>query len=203
MEIINLIFIGFNLDLFLCCQGEDYYIVILIFEWFLGVCIYYFCDLKNWLLVSILLDCVLMLDMKGNLDFGGIWVLCLSYVDGKFWLFYIDVKIVDLLWKNGCNFFVIVFFIEGLWSELILMGNGGFDLFLFYDDDGCKYYIYCLWGLCYYSNLYNIIVLQVFDLQIGMFLFECKMLFIGMLFCYIEGGRYSICGYCCCGIGMG
>lgn len=121
--------------------------------------IYYFRDLKNWSLVSISLDRVSMLDMKGNSDFGGIWASCLSYVDGKFWLFYIDVKIVDSSWKNGRNFFVIAFFIEGLWSELISMGNGGFDSFLFYDDDGRKYYIYRSWGSRYYSNSYNIIVL--------------------------------------------
>lgn len=37
MKIINLVFKGFNLDLSICRVGEDYYIVVFIFEWFLGV----------------------------------------------------------------------------------------------------------------------------------------------------------------------
>jgi xylan 1,4-beta-xylosidase len=61
-------------------------------------------DLKNWSLVGTPLDSVALLDMKGNPDSGGIWAPCLSYADGKFWLLYTDVKIVDSPWKNGRNF---------------------------------------------------------------------------------------------------
>ena len=66
-----------------------------------------------------------MLDI--NPDSGGIWAPCLSYADGKFWLLYTDVKIVDSPWKNGRNFLVTAPSIEGPWSEPIPMGNGGFD----------------------------------------------------------------------------
>jgi xylan 1,4-beta-xylosidase len=87
-----------------------------------------------------------MLDMKGNPDSGGIWAPCLSYADGKFWLLYTDVKIVDSPWKNGRNFLVTAPSIEGPWSEPIPMGNGGFDPSLFHDDDGRKYYLYRPWA---------------------------------------------------------
>jgi xylan 1,4-beta-xylosidase len=87
-------------------RGEDYYIATSTFEWFPGVRIYHSRDLKNWSLVSTPLDSVALLDMKGNPDSGGIWAPCLSYADGKFWLLYTDVKIVDSPWKNGRNFLV-------------------------------------------------------------------------------------------------
>ncbi len=101
MEITNPILTGFNPDPSLCRQGKDYYIATSTFEWFPGVRIYHSRDLKNWSLVSTPLDRVSMLDMKGNPDSGGIWAPCLSYADGKFWLLYTDVKIVDSPWKNG------------------------------------------------------------------------------------------------------
>jgi xylan 1,4-beta-xylosidase len=146
MEITNPILTGFNPDPSLCRQGEDYYIATSTFEWFPGVRIYHSRDLKNWSLVSTPLDRVSMLDMKGNPDSGGIWAPCLSYADGKFWLLYTDVKIVDSPWKNGRNFLVTAPSIEGPWSEPIPMGNGGFDPSLFHDDDGRKYYLYRPWG---------------------------------------------------------
>ena len=142
MEITNPILTGFNPDPSLCRQGEDYYIATSTFEWFPGVRIYHSRDLKNWSLVSTPLDRVSMLDMKGNPDSGGIWAPCLSYADGKFWLLYTDVKIVDSPWKNGRNFLVTAPSIEGPWSEPVPMGNGGFDPSLFHDDDGRKYYLY-------------------------------------------------------------
>ena len=167
MEITNPILTGFNPDPSLCRQGEDYYIATSTFEWFPGVRIYHSRDLKNWSLVSTPLDRVSMLDMKGNPDSGGIWAPCLSYADGKFWLLYTDVKIVDSPWKNGRNFLVTAPSIEGPWSEPIPMGNGGFDPSLFHDDDGRKYYIYRPWGPRHHSNPHNTIVLQAFDPQTG------------------------------------
>ena len=113
MQITNPILTGFNPDPSLCRQGEDYYIATSTFEWFPGVRIYHSRDLKNWSLVSTPLDRVSMLDMKGNPDSGGIWAPCLSYADGKFWLLYTDVKIVDSQWKNGRSFLVTAPAIEG------------------------------------------------------------------------------------------
>lgn len=189
MEITNPILTGFNPDPSLCRQGEDYYIATSTFEWFPGVRIYHSRDLKNWSLVSTPLDRVSMLDMKGNPDSGGIWAPCLSYADGKFWLLYTDVKIVDSPWKNGRNFLVTAPSIEGPWSEPIPMGNGGFDPSLFHDDDGRKYYIYRPWGPRHHSNPHNTIVLQAFDPQTGTLSPERKTLFTGTPLCYTEGAH--------------
>lgn len=145
-QIENPILTGFNPDPSLCRVGEDYYIATSTFEWFPGVRIYHSRDLKHWSLVSTPLDSVALLDMKGNPDSGGIWAPCLSYADGKFWLLYTDVKIVDSPWKNGRNFLVTAPSVEGPWSAPVPMGNGGFDPSLFHDADGRKYYIYRPWG---------------------------------------------------------
>lgn len=189
MEITNPILTGFNPDPSLCRQGEDYYIATSTFEWFPGVRIYHSRDLKNWSLVSTPLDRVSMLDMKGNPDSGGIWAPCLSYADGKFWLLYTDVKIVDSPWKNGRNFLVTAPSIEGPWSEPIPMGNGGFDPSLFHDDDGRKYYLYRPWGPRHHSNPHNTIVMQEFDPQTGTLSPERKTLFTGTPLCYTEGAH--------------
>ncbi|HHP1265313.1 TPA: glycoside hydrolase family 43 protein [Enterobacter roggenkampii] len=189
MEITNPILTGFNPDPSLCRQGEDYYIATSTFEWFPGVRIYHSRDLKNWSLVSTPLDRVSMLDMKGNPDSGGIWAPCLSYADGKFWLLYTDVKIVDSPWKNGRNFLVTAPSIEGPWSEPIPMGNGGFDPSLFHDDDGRKYYLYRPWGPRHHSNPHNTIVLQAFDPQTGTLSPERKTLFTGTPLSYTEGAH--------------
>ena len=189
MEITNPILTGFNPDPSLCRQGEDYYIATSTFEWFPGVRIYHSRDLKNWSLVSTPLDRVSMLDMKGNPDSGGIWAPCLSYADGKFWLLYTDVKIVDSPWKNGRNYLVTAPSIEGPWSEPIPMGNGGFDPSLFHDDDGRKYYLYRPWGPRHHSNPHNTIVMQEFDPQTGTLSPERKTLFTGTPLCYTEGAH--------------
>ncbi|MGR5543087.1 family 43 glycosylhydrolase, partial [Vibrio campbellii] len=83
--------------------GDDYYIATSTFEWFPGVRIFHSKDLKNWKLASMPLDSVDKLDMRGNPDSGGIWAPALSYADGKFWLLYTDVKVIDAPWKNGRN----------------------------------------------------------------------------------------------------
>lgn len=78
--------------------------------------------------------------MCGNFDSCGVWVLCLSFVDGLFWLVYIDVKCLDGNFKDVYNYIVLVLFIEGLWSDLIYVNLLGFDLSFFYDEDGWKYF---------------------------------------------------------------
>ena len=44
--------------------------------------------------------------MKGNPSGGGIWAPDLSYADGKFWLIYTDVKIVNGAFKDCANYLV-------------------------------------------------------------------------------------------------
>ncbi|MCQ1059783.1 glycoside hydrolase family 43 protein [Photobacterium sp. ZSDE20] len=159
----NPILKGFHPDPCICRSGEDYYIATSTFEWFPGVRIFHSRDLKNWRLASMPLNTTDVLDMKGNPDSGGIWAPALSYADGKFWLFYTDVKVIDAPWKNGRNFLVTAPSIEGPWSEPIPMGNGGFDPSMFHADDGKKYYVYRLWGPRNHTDPINKIVIQEFD----------------------------------------
>ncbi len=159
-RITNPVLAGFHPDPSICRRGEDYFIATSTFEWFPGIRIFHSRDLAHWRLVSRPLDRLSLLDMKGNPDSGGIWAPCLSYADGRFWLLYTDVKVVDAPWKNGRNYLVTAQDVTGPWSEPIPMGNGGFDPSLFHDDDGRKYYVYRKWGPRHHSNPNNHIVLQ-------------------------------------------
>jgi xylan 1,4-beta-xylosidase len=158
----NPVLTGFHPDPSICRRGEDYFIATSTFEWFPGVRIFHSRDLAHWRLVSRPLDRSSLLDMKGNPDSGGIWAPCLSYADGRFWLLYTDVKVIDAPWKNGRNYLVTAREITGPWSDPIPMGNGGFDPSLFHDDDGRKYYVYRKWGPRHHSNPNNHILLQEF-----------------------------------------
>ena len=156
----NPVLTGFHPDPSICRCGEDYFIATSTFEWFPGVRIFHSRDLANWRLISRPLDRTALLDMKGNPDSGGIWAPCLSYADGRFWLLYTDVKVIDAPWKNGRNYLVTAQDIRGPWGKPISMGNGGFDPSLFHDDDGRKYYVYRKWGPRHHSNPNNHILLQ-------------------------------------------
>ncbi|MDR9826900.1 glycoside hydrolase family 43 protein [Vibrio sp. FNV 38] len=161
--ITNPIIKGFHPDPCICRCGDDFYIATSTFEWFPGVRIFHSTDMKNWKLAATPLDTVEMLDMKGNPCSGGIWAPALSYRDGKFWLLYTDVKVIDAPWKNGRNYLVTAENIEGPWSKPTPMGNGGFDPSLFHEDDGRKFYVYRTWGPRHHSDPVNQIVIQEFD----------------------------------------
>lgn len=91
-EIINPILRGFNPDPSIIRVGDDYFIATSTFEWFPGVQIHHSRDLINWRLVNRPLKRLSQLNMKGNLDSGGIWAPCLTYHEGIFYLVYTDVK---------------------------------------------------------------------------------------------------------------
>ena len=63
-------------------------------------------DMVHWNLLPGPLNRVSQLDMKGNPSGGGIWAPDLSYADGKFWLIYTDVKIVNGAFKDCANYLV-------------------------------------------------------------------------------------------------
>lgn len=159
----NPILSGFHPDPCICRSGEDYCIATSTFEWFPGVRIFHSRDLKHWRHVASPLNTVELADMKGNPDSGGIWAPALSYADGKFWLLYTDVKVVDAPWKNGRNYLITATDITGPWSKPIPMGNAGFDPSLFHHHDGSKYYVYRAWGPRNHSDPDNKIFVQQFD----------------------------------------
>ena len=111
------------------------------FEWFPGVQIHESKDLVHWQLIAHPLSTIELLDMKGNADSGGIWAPDLSYADGKFWLVYTDVKVVNGAFKDCINYLTIAENISGPWSAPIKLNGVGFDASLFHDDDGRKYLI--------------------------------------------------------------
>lgn len=78
---------GFNPDPSFLRVGSDYYIATSTFEWYPGVQIHRSSDLVNWTLVSRPLRRASQLDMRGDPDSCGVWAPCLSFADGKFWLF--------------------------------------------------------------------------------------------------------------------
>ncbi|ALX50001.1 glycoside hydrolase family 43 protein [Lentibacillus amyloliquefaciens] len=141
----NPILTGFNPDPSICRAGEEYYIAVSTFEWFPGVGIYHSRDLKNWRLASRPLNRLSQLDMKGNPDSGGVWAPALSYADGKFWLIYTDMKVVDGAWKDCHNYLVTSETIDGEWSDPVYLNSSGFDPSLFHNDDGRKYLVNMLW----------------------------------------------------------
>lgn len=145
MKIINPVLKGFNPDPSICKVGEDYYIAVSTFEWFPGVQIHHSKDLVNWHLVAHPLQRASQLDMKGNPNSGGIWAPCLSYSDGKFWLIYTDVKVVDGAWKDCHNYLVTCETVDGDWGEPVKLNSSGFDASLFHDTDGKKYLLNMLW----------------------------------------------------------
>lgn len=136
MKIQNPVLRGFNPDPSICRAGDDYYIATSTFEWFPGVQIHHSKDLVNWHLVAHPLNEVKYLDMKGNPNSGGIWAPDLSYADGKFWLIYTDVKVVDGMWKDCKNYLTTCDTVDGVWSDPIELNGSGFDASLFHDIDG-------------------------------------------------------------------
>lgn len=145
----NFIFLGFNLDFCICRKGDDYYFVVLFFEWFLGIFVYYFKDLKNWeLYIYILID-EIKIDLKKFFLFKGIWVFCLIYCEEEdlFYIVYGIMNFMNVRYFDVDNYLIILKDIKGEWSELVYLYLLGFDVFIFYDDDGKKWIVLLDWEI--------------------------------------------------------
>lgn len=145
MKIMNPVIKGFNADPSIVRVEDTYYIANSTFDWFPGVQIHESKDLVHWQLITHPLDTVTLLDMKGNVDSGGIWAPDLSYADGKFWLVYTDVKVTNGAFKDCVNYLTTSESIYGPWSDPIRLNGVGFDSSLFHDDDGKKYIVQMEW----------------------------------------------------------
>lgn len=163
MKIINPILKGFHGDPSIVRVKDTYYIASSTFEWFPGVRIHESKDLVHWNLTTSVLNRVELLDMKGNPCSGGIWAPDLSYADGKFWLVYTDVKVVEGAFKDMYNYLTTANEISGPWSEPIRLNGVGFDASLFHDDDGKKYLIQQTWDHREYNNAFNGLTLTEYD----------------------------------------
>lgn len=163
MTIRNPVLPGFNPDPSIVRVGDEYFIAVSTFEWFPGVRVHASKDLVHWNLVANVLDTTTMLDMKGDPDSGGIWAPDLSYADGKFWLVYTDVKVIDGAFKDMTNYLTTATDVRGPWSEPVRLNGVGFDASLFHDDDGHKYLVQQTWDHRDYHHQFDGITLTELD----------------------------------------
>ncbi len=145
--------------------GDTYYIANSTFEWWPGVRLHESKDMVHWRLLPSPLNRRSQIDMRGNPSSGGVWAPDLSYADGKFWLVYSDVKIVNGAFKDCTNYLVTAEDIRGPWSEPIRINGVGFDASLFHDDDGRKYLVQQTWDFREYNHPFDGITLTEFDVE--------------------------------------
>ncbi len=163
MKIVNPVLSGFHADPSMIRVGDTYYIANSTFEWFPGVRIHESKDLVHWNLTTTVLDRAELLDMKGDPCSGGIWAPDLSYADGKFWLVYTDVKVVEGVFKDMYNYLTVAEDIHGPWSAPVYLNGVGFDASLFHDEDGRKYLIQQTWDHREYHNAFRGLTLTEYD----------------------------------------
>lgn len=146
IEINNPILLGFHPDPSVIRVGNDYYVATSTFEWFPGVRIYHSLDLVSWELVSMPLDSLELLDMRGIEASNGIWAPCLSYDKGTFYLVYTVVHSSHgYPFKDTPNFVTWANDIKGPWSSPCYLNSSGFDPSLFHDKDGRKWLVNMQW----------------------------------------------------------
>lgn len=163
MKIENPVLTGFHADPSMIRVGETYYIANSTFEWFPGVRLHESRDMVHWRPLPSPLSRNSQLDMRGNPSSGGVWAPDLSYADGRFWLVYADVKVVNGAFKDCVNYLVTAEDIRGPWSEPVRLNGVGFDASLFHDDDGRKYLVQQTWDFREYHHPFNGITLTEFD----------------------------------------
>ena len=196
MIIENPVLRGFNADPSIVRVDDTYYIANSTFEWFPGVQIHESKDLVNWQLIAHPLSTTTLLDMKGNKDSGGIWAPDLSYADGKFWLVYTDVKVLEGAFKDGTNYLTTAENIHGPWSDPIKLNGVGFDASLFHDEDGKKYLVQMEWDHREYRHPFNGIKLTEYSVNQQMLLPKtAKIIYQGTDVKLVEGPHiYKIFG---------
>lgn len=154
---------GFHPDPSILRVGRDYFIATSTFEWFPGVAIYHSRDLVHWQLVARPLDRLSLLDLKGNINSGGVWAPCLSYSNGLFYLVYTDVKSRTGAFKDTHNYLTTAKDVTGPWSEPVYLNSSGFDPSLFHDDDGTKWLVNMLWDFRQGKHSFAGIVMQQYS----------------------------------------
>ena len=200
-NVTNPILPGFNPDPSICRVGDDYYIATSTFEWYPGVQIHHSTDLANWQLIKRPLERADQLDMRGDVDSGGVWAPCLTYADGLFWLIYTDMKRHHGSYKDALNYVVTSPTIDGDWSAATFINGAGFDPSLFHDSiadggDGKKYFIQMIWDHRARPNLFAGIVIQEFDPKTRQLIGKRKTIYEGTDLALTEGPHiYKKHGY--------
>lgn len=163
MRISNPVLPGFHPDPSIIRVDDTYYLATSTFEWFPGVRLHASKDLVHWKPLPSPLDRVSQIDMRGDSSSGGVWAPDLSYADGRFWLVYSDMKVVEGAFKDGCNYLVTAPAITGPWNDPIRLNGVGFDPSLFHDDDGRKYLVQQTWDFREYHSSFDGITITEFD----------------------------------------
>jgi xylan 1,4-beta-xylosidase len=161
----NPILRGFHPDPSICRAGDDYYIANSTFEWFPGVPIHHSRDLANWRLIDHALTRQSQLDLRGEVDSGGVWAPSLSYADGQFWLIYTNIRTCGMgqPFKDIGIYLITAKDIHGPWSEPVVLNSIGFDPSLFHDDDGRKWLVNMEWDFRKGHYRFAGIVIQEYD----------------------------------------
>lgn len=165
MKIVNPVLKGFNADPSIVRVEDTYYIATSTFEWFPGIQIHQSKDLVNWELITHPLSTVELVNMRGNLDSGGVWAPDMSYADGLFWIVYSDVKVVEGAFKDVTNYLITAKNIMGPWSTPIKLNGVGFDASLFHDEDGKKYLVQMEWDHREYNHPFHGIKLTEYSVE--------------------------------------
>jgi len=195
-KILNPILRGFNPDPSIVRVGEDFFIATSTFEWFPGVQIHHSRDLINWRLVARPLNRASQLDMRGNPDSCGVWAPDLTYVGGRFWLAYTDVKRFGQSTLDGAtgvslrdfhNYLVTSDRIDGDWSDPVYLNSSGFDPALFHDDDGRTWLLNMLWDHRPTHDRFAGIVAQELDCRTNKPIGERHLIFQGTERGFTEG----------------
>lgn len=161
MKITNPVLTGFHADPSMIRVKDTYYIANSTFEWFPGIRLHESKDMVHWNTLPYPLG-VEQLDMRGDPASGGVWAPDLSYADGRFWIVYSDVHIVNGAFKDVVNYLTTAEDIRGPWSKPLRLNGVGFDASLFHDD-GRKYLVQQTWDHREYKHQFHGITLTEFD----------------------------------------
>ena len=143
----NPIFKGFNPDPCIVRKGDDYYVAVSSFEWFPGIPIYHSCDLKNWQLLTHILQDDKSPDLRKLPSAKGVWAPCLTWCeeDGLFYVVYGVMNSMNARYFDVDNYLITAKDITGPWSEPVYLHSAGFDASILHDTDGRKWIVSLEW----------------------------------------------------------
>lgn len=146
-QILNPIFKGFNPDPCLCRKGDDYYCAVSSFEWYPGIPVYHSKNLKNWELLTHVLQNESAVDLNNLLPSKGIWAPCLTYDESEdlFYVVYGVMHSMNARYFDVDNYLITAKDIKGPWSKPVYLHSAGFDASILHDDDGRKYIVSLEW----------------------------------------------------------
>ncbi|HJB28688.1 MAG TPA: glycoside hydrolase family 43 protein [Candidatus Blautia faecavium] len=193
----NPVLTGFHPDPSLIRVGETFYLANSTFEWYPGVRIYESKNLKDWNFVSMPLDNLRLLDLRGIGSSEGIWAPDLSWHNGIFYLVYTVVRNQGRI-KDLNNYLVTAPSVKGPWSQPVYLNSSGFDPSLFHDEDGKKWLVNMLWDYRKGKGpeCFTGILLQEYDSEKKMLIGSPRNIYKGTALGYTEGPHlYKKDGY--------